>query len=192
MLRDHPELIVLLRRQHALELLCDGKPVQAQQYYFFSILGATWLHRRTPLLDKLVSDLGKTLAAAVAAVGEPTDPSLDLPAERRRTCRDVWDYLRVYFPEFDRRAEAAAWMARSRGVLYTAAAFGEVVSEIGKQYRCLVCHQPLSFCNVPDQRLTEHLHDHCPAVTPALRSRLPRANRPPWHAASEAKRRRHK
>ena len=73
-------------------------------------------------------------------------------------------------------------MAASSGVLYAAAPFEEVVGE--KQYRCLACHQSLSFHNVPDQRLTEHLHDYCPAVTPAVRSRLPRRNRPPWHAPS--------
>lgn len=92
---------------------------------------------------------------------------------------------------------AASTMATSTSVLYAAAPFGEVVGE--KQYRCLVCHQLLHFHVVPHQRLTEHLHDHCPAVTPALRGRLPRANRPPWHnapssvaAAAAAKRGRRK
>ena len=80
--------------------------------------------------------------------------------------------------ELRRRCRGAAAMAASSGVLYAAAPFGEVVGQ--KQYRCLACHQSLSFHNVPDQRLTEHLHDYCPAVTPAVRSCLPRRNRPPW------------
>ncbi|CAL4945363.1 unnamed protein product [Urochloa decumbens] len=189
MLREHPELIVLLRRQHALEMLGEGKPEQAQGYYLSSISGTVnaWLTNRTLHLDALVTDLGDTIAAAAAAAA--TLP-LDLPAERRRTCRDVRDYLRVYFPEFDRGAEASASMARSRSVLCHAAPFGEVVGE--KEYRCLVCHKSLTFPYVPDQHLTEHLHYHCPAMTPAVRSRLPRANRPPGHAAAEAKRRRYK
>jgi len=69
-------------------------------------------------------------------------------------------------------------MARSRGVLSAVVGDGD---DKYLQYRCLVCHETMAFRNVPDKRLVEHLHHHCPAVTPAVRSRLPRPNRPPWH-----------
>ena len=78
-------------------------------------------------------------------------------------------------------------MARSRGVLSAAVGDGD---DKYLQYRCLVCHETMAFRNVPDKRLVEHLHHHCPAVTPAVRSRLPRPNRPPSEAAAHKRTRR--
>ncbi|KAL6630664.1 hypothetical protein ACP70R_028515 [Stipagrostis hirtigluma subsp. patula] len=169
MLRAHPELFVLPRRQHALELLADGEQEQAQRYFDDSIFAPTRLARRTRHLDAVLARLGDMIRGDV--------PLLDLDDERRTTARDIQDYLRVYFPNMYRGQEVAASIAASKNDLYTTAAFGEVIG--GGKFRCLVCHQQLTLPTAPDYRFVEHLHDDCPAVTPAVRSRLPRRNRRP-------------
>lgn len=63
-LPEHPEFIVLLRRQHALEPLGEGKREEAQDYYNHSIFGASRRVHRTPHLDALISGLGDVIAAA--------------------------------------------------------------------------------------------------------------------------------
>jgi len=68
--REHPELIVLLRRQHALELLGDGKREAARQYYYDkSIFAPTRLVHRTRHLDALLSDLRDSIIAAADSDG---------------------------------------------------------------------------------------------------------------------------
>ncbi|KAL6905988.1 hypothetical protein ACP4OV_003589 [Aristida adscensionis] len=171
MLRAHPELYVLPRRQHALELLGKGKPASAQQYCEDSIFRPIRLARRTPHLDALLAKLWDRIA------GGRSD-KLILGDERRMTSRHIWDYLRVYFPSFNRGAEVAASIAMSKKALFTVAEFGEAIDV--ERYRCLVCHQTLYLMTAPDFRLIEHLHGDCPAVTPHVRRRLPRRNRPPW------------
>ncbi|RCV24453.1 hypothetical protein SETIT_5G085600v2 [Setaria italica] len=173
MLRAHPELFVLPRGQHALELLGDGKLEEAQQYFNESIFEPTRVAPRTHHLDTLLARLRDMIFNDGAAA----QLELELPGERDRTSRHIQDYLRVYFPTLDRGPEAVASMVISKEPLYTTSAFGELIRD--HNFRCLVCHQPLTFLSAPDNRMVEHLHDHCPAITPAIRRRLPRRNRPP-------------
>ncbi|KAL6630663.1 hypothetical protein ACP70R_028514 [Stipagrostis hirtigluma subsp. patula] len=170
MLRAHPELYVLPRVQHALELLGQGKQALAFQYYGDTVFAPTRVARRTPHLDALLARLQDMILD-----GRPD--VLNLPDERLMTSRHIRDYLRVYFPAFNRSPEVVASIAASKRDLYTTAAFGEALG--GDYFRCLVCHQQLTLPTAPDHRFVEHLHDDCPAVTPAVRRRLPRRNRPP-------------
>ncbi|KAL6642042.1 hypothetical protein ACP70R_020223 [Stipagrostis hirtigluma subsp. patula] len=170
MLRAHPELYVLPRVQHALELLGQGKQALAFQYYGDTIFAPTRVARRTPHLDALLARLQDMILD-----GRPD--VLNLPDERLMTSRHIRDYLRVYFPAFNGSPEVVASIAASKRDLYTTAAFGEALG--GDYFRCLVCHQQLTLPTAPDHRFVEHLHDDCPAVTPAVRRRLPRRNRPP-------------
>ncbi|KAJ1258654.1 hypothetical protein BS78_10G092000 [Paspalum vaginatum] len=170
MLRAHPELFVLPRRQHCLELLGEGEGEQAQQYFNDMIFAPTRDARRTRYLDDLLGQLQGMIAGNKA--------QLNLLEERHSTCRSIQDYLRVYFPAFDRGDEVRASKERSKGRLHwTTAAFGELIG--GDRFRCLVCHKPLTLRNEPNNRMVSHLHDECPNITPGIRSRLPRRNRPP-------------
>lgn len=76
-----------------------------------------------------------------------------------------------------------ASMMASNEVLHTTSAFGEVVG--GYDYRCLVCHQLLTFHSDPNNRMVQHLHESCPAMTPAVRRRLLPRNRPPWMSVAD-------
>lgn len=57
LLRKHPELFVLPRRQHTLDLVADGEKEAARQYYNNSIFAPTRLVRRTRHLDNLIQGL---------------------------------------------------------------------------------------------------------------------------------------
>ncbi|CAO2204844.1 unnamed protein product [Urochloa humidicola] len=171
--RAHPELFVLPRRQHALELLGNGNLAEAQQYFNQHIFQPTRAASLTLYLDNLITNLQNMIFNE-----GPAAQQLDLPAQRDRTSRRIQDYLRVYFPTLDRGPEAAASMAMSKEHLYTTWPFGEHISD--QNYRCLVCHQTIPFHTAPDHRMVEHLHGGCPAMTPGVRRRLPRLNRPPW------------
>lgn len=83
---------------------------------------------------------------------------------------------RVKFIPECRGPDVVGWIARFQHKLYSTKSFAEVINF--EKYRCLVCHQTLVFRTAPDHRMVEHLHG-CDAMTPGLRSRLPRPNRPP-------------
>ncbi|CAL4957887.1 unnamed protein product [Urochloa decumbens] len=170
--RAHPELFVLPRRMHALELLGSDNLEEAQHYFNLDIFGPTRAANRTLYLDNLITELQNMIFNE-----GPAAQPLDLPGERRRTAQHIQDYLRVNFPTLDRGPEAAASMATSKRQLYTTWRFGEHIDDYN--YRCLVCHQTIPFNTAPDHRMVEHLHADCPAMTPGVRRRLPRPNRPP-------------
>ncbi|KAJ1270025.1 hypothetical protein BS78_06G023000 [Paspalum vaginatum] len=170
MLRAHPELFVLPRRQHCLELLGEGQWEQAQYYFDDHIFAPTRHTRRTRYLDDLIAHL--------QGMTSRNEAPENLAKERHETARSIQDYLRLYFPGFDRGPEVEASKARSREPLCSTAAFGELIK--GHNFRCLVCHQPLTLLNDANNRMVLHLHSYCPNMTPAVRCRLPSRNRPPW------------
>ncbi|CAO2160878.1 unnamed protein product [Urochloa humidicola] len=170
--RAHPELYVLPRRMHVLELLNIDELEEAQKYFNEEIFEPTRTGNLTPHVNNLITELRNTIFRDGAAA------QLNLPEERCMTSRHIRDYLRVYFPTLKRSDEVAASMAMSKKQLHSTWPFGEHIFDYN--YRCLVCHKPIDFHSAPDNRMVEHLHDDCPAMTPGVRHRLPRRNRPPW------------
>ncbi|CAO2193447.1 unnamed protein product [Urochloa humidicola] len=169
--RAHPELYVLPRRMHVLELLNIDDLEEAQKYFNEEIFEPTRAANLTPHLNNLITELRDTIFR------DGADAQLNLPEERYMTSRHIRDYLRVYFPTLKRSDEVAASMVMSKKKLHSTWPFGEHIFDYN--YRCLVCHKPIDFHSAPDNRMVEHLHDDCTAMTPAVRHRLPRRNRPP-------------
>jgi len=66
MVRAHPKLFVLPRRQHVLELLGNDNQAEAQKYFTENIFEPTCVAHRTPHLDTLLARLQDTIRDGAA------------------------------------------------------------------------------------------------------------------------------
>ncbi|KAL6642044.1 hypothetical protein ACP70R_020225 [Stipagrostis hirtigluma subsp. patula] len=170
--RAHPELYVLPRRQHALELLGQGKRQEALRYYHDAILARIHPVRRNAHVDELLSSLAEIINQ---------DKPLDLGREALETHKAIEEYIELYFPRL-RRGVKLRGLPGDGDKLGGSCRFGWLVLPLQQEpceehhelVRCLVCHSRLHLRSPQHWTFTEHLYTECPAMTPYLRKQLPR------------------
>ncbi|KAL6634503.1 hypothetical protein ACP70R_027174 [Stipagrostis hirtigluma subsp. patula] len=155
----HPELYLLPRAQHALELASQGLWVEAREYLDDLEGVVTWTTENSSQgHGDFLWGMIQHLANAVYNAAQVTLAQVTTGRERTRTA--IRDYLRVYLPRATRRLQIPGADSEWQ--------FADRIGE--RRFRCLVCHmeQAGDLWNV-----RRHIVHRCRAATASVRDRLP-------------------